>query len=251
MKAHKQFRLESEECGSCTWVFVRTWQRDSFYRVAVGVIDCYHGDASNKLVILGQMLCAIGSRTSPVSISGGVTHPCGMLQRVSGERIHARTVGLSNFWRQVFQTLPTKNCSTVFGIFESFSMTEFTVTRLKSAEHCDWMQSTQTLQRAIETSELSLPGLIGVVSNIIGVWPLVVSYLKETGKKDSGDGLVVWFSSFSFSFSMTAIAFFPFSCLERRDRWIILHWPVGKNEVSFVPSHPRFVLVFASTATIV
>ena len=69
----------------------------------------YHGDAISKLVILGQMLCAIGSGASLVSISGR-SHPCGMLQRVSGERIHAKTVGLSNLRRQVADTLPTKDC---------------------------------------------------------------------------------------------------------------------------------------------
>ena len=72
-------------------------------------------------------------------------------------------------------------------------MTEIIVAPLKGAEHRDWMQSRQSLRRAIETGDLSLPGLLDVVSNIIGVWPLLVSYLKETGKKDSGDSLVVWF----------------------------------------------------------
>ena len=71
VKAHKQFGLEFEERGSRTWVFVRTWRRDSFYRVTVGVIDRYHGNASSELVIHGQVLCAIGSGASLVSISGG------------------------------------------------------------------------------------------------------------------------------------------------------------------------------------
>ena len=99
-----------------------------------------------------------------------------------------------------------KTASTGFGTIDHFSMTEFIVTRLKGAEHRDWMQSKQPLRRAIETGDLSLPGLIDVVSYKIGVWPLIVSYLKETGKKDSSDSLVVWFSSFRFSFSMTATA---------------------------------------------
>ena len=38
-----------------------------------------------------------------------------------------------------------------------------------------------------------------------------------------------------------------FSCLEKRDRWILLRRPVGQNEVSSVPSYPRNVLVFLST----
>ena len=81
-------------------------------------------------------------------------------------------------------------------------MSEFVVTRLKGAEHRDWMQSRQFLRMAIETGDLSLPGLLDIVSNIIGVWPLIVSYLKETGKKDSGDSLVVWlFVRISFSYN--------------------------------------------------
>ena len=59
-EGHKQFGLEFEARGSRTWLFVRTWRKDSFYRWAVGVIDRYHGDASSDLVILGQVLCAIG-----------------------------------------------------------------------------------------------------------------------------------------------------------------------------------------------
>ena len=73
VKAHKQFGLEFEDRGSHTWVFVRTGRRDSFYRVAVAVIDRYHGDASSELVILGQVLCAVGTGASLVSISGGHT----------------------------------------------------------------------------------------------------------------------------------------------------------------------------------
>ena len=71
VKVHKQFGLEFEDRGYRTWVFVRTWRRDSFYRVAVGVIDRYLGDANSELVILGQVLYAIGSGASLVGIFGG------------------------------------------------------------------------------------------------------------------------------------------------------------------------------------
>ena len=71
VKTHKQFGLEFEDSGSRIWVFVRTWRRDSFYRVAVGVIDRYHGDASSELVILGHVLCTIGSGASLVAFCGG------------------------------------------------------------------------------------------------------------------------------------------------------------------------------------
>ena len=210
LKAHKQFGLEFEERCSRTWVFVRTWRRDNFYRVAVGVIDRYHGDASSELVIPGQILCAIGSGASLVSISGGSHTLVEFYKEYLGSGCMRGVLDYPTFDVRLLKRCLQKTASTVFGTLVPFSMTEFIVTRLKGAEHCDWMQSRQPLRRAIETGDLSLPGLVAVVSNIIEVWPLIVSYLKETGKKDSGDSLVVWFSSCCFCFSITVTSYFPF-----------------------------------------
>ena len=191
VKTHKQFGLEFEDRGSRTWVFVRTWRRDSFYRVAVGVIDRYHGDASSELVIFGQVLCAIGSRASLVSISGGSHTLVESYKEYLGSGCMRGMLDYPTFDVRLLKRCLQKTASVVFGTLDPFLMTEFIVTRLKGAEHRDWMQSSQSLRRAIETGDLSLPGLVDVVSNIIGVWPLIVSYLKETGKKDSGDSLAV------------------------------------------------------------
>ena len=75
-------------------------------------------------------------------------------------------------------------------------MTEFIVNRLKGAETRDWMSSRPALKKAILTNDLSMPHLVHVLANIIGVWPLIVSYLKETERKDDGDSLVVMSPSF-------------------------------------------------------
>ena len=75
-------------------------------------------------------------------------------------------------------------------------MTEFMVNRLKGAEKRDWMSSRPALKKAILTNELSMPHLVDAVANIIGVWPLIVSYLKQAGSKDDGDSLVVRSSFF-------------------------------------------------------
>ena len=47
------------------------------------------------------------------------------------------------------------------------------------------------LRKAIITNDLSKPELANVVANIVGLWPLIVSYLKGTGRKDEGDSLEV------------------------------------------------------------
>ena len=74
---------------------------------------------------------------------------------------------------------------------DPFFKTEFVIKRLKAAETRDWMASRPKLRKAIITNDLSMPGLVDVVVNIVGVWPFVVSYLKETGRKDDGGSFVV------------------------------------------------------------
>ena len=92
-------------------------------------------------------------------------------------------------------------------------MTEFIVNRLKGAETRDWMSSRPALKKALLTNDLSMPHLVDVLANIIGVWPLILPYLKETGRKDDGDSLVVRFSSsgrvgaFSYPFSLCRVLF--------------------------------------------
>ena len=70
-------------------------------------------------------------------------------------------------------------------------MTEFVINRLKGAETREWMASRPALRKVIITNDLSMPGLVDMLANIVGLWPLVVSYLKETGRKGDGDSLVV------------------------------------------------------------
>ena len=76
-------------------------------------------------------------------------------------------------------------------IFGSLFLTEFIVTLLKGAERRDWMMSRSGHRRAIITGELLMPSLADVVSNIVGMWPLIVVYLEETVRKTDGDNLVV------------------------------------------------------------
>ena len=71
---------------------------------------------------------------------------------------------------------------------DPFSMTEIVVHRLKLAATGDWMAAPHALRITIITIDLSVPGLIDVVANITGMWPLLVSYVKETGRI----GIILW-----------------------------------------------------------
>ena len=117
-----------------------------------------------------------------------VIHPCRVVQRLPWERVHDSTVKIPNPWR-IAKTLIAEGC---LGCMELFSITKFFVTRLMGAEHRDWKHSRHALRNGIETGDLSRSGLLDVISNIIGLSPLIAVSLKETRKKDSVDSLVRW-----------------------------------------------------------
>ena len=193
VRAHRQLSVEFATHGSATWVYIRTWKAGEFVRVAVAIIDRYYGDANSELAILGKIFGAVGSGASLVSLSGGSHTLVECYKEYLSSGYTKTLVDYPIFDARLLKRCLQKTASVIFGTLDTFSMTEFIVARLKGAEHRDWMQSSQSLRRAIETGDLCLPGLLDVVSNIIGVWPLIVSYLKETGKKNSGVSLVVWF----------------------------------------------------------
>ena len=208
VRAHRQFSVEFSTDGSATWVYTRTWKAGEFVRVAVAIIDQYYGDANSELAI-GKILSAVGSGASLASLSGGSHTQVECYKDYPGSGYTKTLVDYPIFDVRLLKRCLQETASVVFGTLDPFSMTEFIVTRLKGAEHRDWMQSRQSLRMPIETGDLSLPGFLDVVSNIIGVWPLIVSYLKETGKKDSGDSLVVWlFLLASFSYNAHIYSFF-------------------------------------------
>ena len=184
------YSLEFEERGESLWAFMRTWEKGTFRRVAVTVADRFAVDATHELSVLGSVVAAVGGSASLVAISGG-SH---VLTDTNGEYLgNGYTHKLMEY--PIFDLRQLKRClqkvsSSVFGSLDPFPMTEFFVTRLKDAEHRDWMMSRSSLRRAIITAELSMPSLVEVVSNNVGVWPLILVYLKETGRRTDGDSLV-------------------------------------------------------------
>ena len=89
------------------------------------------------------------------------------------------------------ETMPAKCILFRLWILGSLLDDGIFVTRLKGAEHCDWIMSCSGLRRAIIIGNLSMSSLLEVVSNIVWVWPVIVVYPKETGRKTDGDSLVV------------------------------------------------------------
>ena len=188
-KAHHFYGLDFEERGESLWAFMRTWEKGTFRRVAV--VDRFTVDATHEVTVLGSVVAAVGSSASLVAIFGGSHVLADKYKEYLGSWYSHKLVEYPFSDLRLLKRCLQKVSSSVFGSLDPFSMTEFIVTRLKGAEHRDWMMSRTSLRRAIITGELSMPSLVEVVSNIMGVWPLIVVYLKETGRKTDGDNLVV------------------------------------------------------------
>ena len=144
------------------------------------------------------MVDALGSDVAIVSIIGGSTVLVEAFRELLGSGYRQKLINYPVFDLRFFRRCLQWTSSSVFGSLDGLAMTEFIVNRLRGAETRDWMSSRPSLRRAILTNDLSMPHLVDVAANIIGVWPLIVSYLKETGRKDDGDSLVVR-SSFLYS----------------------------------------------------
>ena len=165
------------------------------------------------------MVDALGPEVSVASISGGSTVLVEAVCEYLGSGYRQKLIEYPVFDLQLFRRCLQRTSLSVFGSLDGLAMTDFIVNRLKGAETRDWMSSRPALKKAILTNDLSMPHLVDVVANIIGVWPLFASYLKETGRKDDGDSLVVRSSSF-----LVVLVQFPVSlfivlcfCFRRRE----------------------------------
>ena len=190
-RAHGYCGIEFVEEGDHTWVFLRCWDSSQFRRVCVAVLGRFSGDVSEEVAVLGRIIDAIGPDVRVVSVQGGPHALVEAYVNFLGSGYQQKLIEYPLFDLRLFKRYLQKTASSVFGTLDPYSMTEFIVNRLKGAESRDCMASRPALKKAIITSRLAMPELVDVVANIVGVWPLIVAFLKETGRKDDGDSLVV------------------------------------------------------------
>ena len=190
-KANGHLSIEFEERGSEFWVLVHTWERSIFLRVCVAVLSRFSANTTLEVTFLANILDAAGPDASVMSLHGGPHELAEAFASYLGDGYRAKLVEYPIFDLRLLKRCLQRTAASVFGSLDPFSMTEFVVNRLKAAETRDWMASRPALRKAIIANDLSMPGLVDVVANIVGVSPLIVSCLKETGRKDNGDRLVV------------------------------------------------------------
>ena len=194
-KSHGSRGVEFEEESDKVRVFPCTWDVDIFRRVCVATLDRYSSYLHQEVAALGRTISALGPDVPVVSISGRSTILLKAFCKYMGSWYRQKLIDYPSCDLHLSKRCLQRTNSSVFGNFEGLAMTEFLVNRLKGAETRCWMSPRPALKKAILTKDLGMPHLVDVVANIIGVWPLIVSYLKETGRKDDGDNLVVRSSS--------------------------------------------------------
>ena len=119
----------------------------------------------------------------------------------------------------------------VFDSLEGLAKIKFFANRLKGAETRYWMSSRPALRKAILSNDFGMPHLMDIVANIIGVWSLTFSYLKETVRKDDRASHVVMYSFFSSVSVFSYICLLYLWCLEERNGRVLLSEPNGALEV--------------------
>ena len=179
-KSHKGCSEEFEEEGDKLWVFHRTWDVDTFRRVCVAMLDRHSSDLHQKISALGRVVAALGLDVSVASISGGSTFLVEAFCDYLGSGHRQKLIDYPVFDLRIIRRCLQRTASSVFGSFDGLAMTEFVVNWLKGAGTRDWISYRPALKKAILTKDLGMPHLVDVVVNIIGVWPSIVSYLKET-----------------------------------------------------------------------
>ena len=142
------------------------------------MLNRFNANTTLEATILGKIQDAVGPETSVVSLHGGPHVLSEAFASYLGSGYHAKLVEYPTVDLRLLKRCLHRTASSVFGSPDPYSMTEFVVNRLKGAETRDWMASRPALRKAIITNDLSMPDLVNVVANIVGVWPLIVSYLK-------------------------------------------------------------------------
>ena len=155
-------------------------------------------NVNEEVVVLGRIIDASGPDVRVVSVQGGPHALVEAYASFLGNGYQQKLIRYPLFELRLFKRCLQRTASSVFGTLDPYSMTEFIVNRLEGAESRDWMAARPALKKAIISSSLVMPEFVDVKANIVGVWPLIVSYLKETGRKDDSDSLVVRSPSLNF-----------------------------------------------------
>ena len=174
---------------------LRTWEELTFSLVCVAMLSRFVTNGTFEATILGEFLDSAGPDVSVVSPHGGPLVLTDAFASYMGSGYRTKFMEYPTFKLGLLKRYLQRTAASVFGRLDPFSKTELVVNRLRGAGTRNWMAYRPVLRRATITNDLSMTGPIDVKANSIGVQPLVVSYLKQTGQKDDEDYFVVRYAT--------------------------------------------------------
>ena len=159
-------------------------------------------DRHIEFAVVCRMIGALGPDVAVVALIGGLHVLTEAFSSYLGIGYRWNIVKYLTFNLHLFKQYLQPTASGAFVNLNVFSIFEFFFNWLKKAISWDWMAFRSALRRSIRTSDSIILDLVDIVANIFGVWALIVSNFKETGRKDDSDSLVV---EISFFFSVSSI----------------------------------------------
>ena len=134
VKSHGRCSIEFEERGSEIWVMVRTWERSTFRRVCVAVLNRFSANITLEATVLGKILDAAGPDAAVVSLHVGPHVLTEAFANYLGSGYQTKLIEYPTFDQRLMKRCLQRTASFVFGSLDPFSLTEFIVNRLKGAE---------------------------------------------------------------------------------------------------------------------
>ena len=189
-KTHGHFSIEFMEWAEHIWVVIRCWDNSQFRWGCVSILDRFSSNIKEEVFVLGRTIDALGPNANVVSVQCGPHALVEAYVTFVGSGYQQKLIGRPLFDFHLLRQCLQRTASSVFGPLDPYFMTEVIVNNLKAAESRNWMASRPALRKAIISSSLVMHELVDVLAIFVGVWPLIVSYLKETRRKDDGDSLV-------------------------------------------------------------
>ena len=130
-KAHGYCGVEFVKRGEHNWVFVRCWDNNHFRRVCVTILDSFSSNVKEEVVVLGRTIDALGPEVRVVSEQGGLHALVEAYVTFLGSGYEQKRSKHPLFDLSLFKRCLQRTASSVFGTQDPYSMTKFTLNRLK------------------------------------------------------------------------------------------------------------------------
>ena len=121
-KAHGYCGIEFVQRGEHIWVFIQCWDSSHFRRVCVSSLDRFSSNVNEEVVVLGQIIDAIGPDVRVVSVQGGPHALVEAYINFLGSRYQQKLTEYPLFHLLLVKRCLQRTASSLFGNLDPYSM---------------------------------------------------------------------------------------------------------------------------------